>query len=64
MTRSGAKKKPKNKPSKKEQYERFQLAARKLGIDNEEGARRFESAFAKIVPPKRRVKSSHSDETS
>jgi hypothetical protein len=54
MTPSGAKKKPKRKPSKKDQYERFQQTARELGVDNEESAETFERAFKKIVPPKRR----------
>jgi hypothetical protein len=53
MTRSGAKKKTKRKPSKKDQYERFQQTARKLGVDNEESVEVFERTFAKIVPPKR-----------
>jgi hypothetical protein len=43
------------KPSKKDQYERFQKTARDLGIDDEESARKFEGDFAKIVPAKRRV---------
>jgi hypothetical protein len=42
------------KPSKKEQYERFQETARNLGIDDESNAQAFERAFEKIVPPKRR----------
>ena len=42
---------PKAKPSKKDQYERFQQTARDLGIDDKEGAEAFESAFKKIVPP-------------
>jgi hypothetical protein len=40
------------KPSKKDQYERFQQTARDLGIDDKEGAETFERAFEKIVPPK------------
>jgi hypothetical protein len=43
---------PKAKPSKKNQYERFQKTARDLGIDDEESAQTFERAFSKIVPPK------------
>jgi hypothetical protein len=43
------------KPSKKDQYERFQRTARDLGVDGEESAKAFERAFSKIVPPKRRV---------
>lgn len=39
------------KPSKKDQYERFQQTARDLGIDEKEGAETFERAFTKIVPP-------------
>ena len=41
------------KPSKKDQYERFQQTARDLGIDEETGSKTFEEAFKKIVPPKR-----------
>jgi hypothetical protein len=41
--------KPKKKPDK-EQIERFKETARKLGSD--ESGTSFESAFAKIVPPK------------
>jgi hypothetical protein len=52
MAKTGAKQKQK-KPSKEEQYERFQEAARKLGVDNEESAELFERTFEKIVPPKR-----------
>ena len=51
MEKAGEKKKP--KPSKKDQYERFQETARMLDIDNEESAESFERAFEKIVPPKR-----------
>ena len=40
------------KPSKKDQYERFQQTARDLGIDEKEGAEAFERTFEKIVPPK------------
>jgi hypothetical protein len=53
MEKAGEKTKQK-KPNKKEQYERFQQAARKLGVDDEESAVTFERAFKKIVPPKRR----------
>ena len=42
------------KPSKKDQYERFQKTARDLGVDDEESARKFEQTFAKVVPPKSR----------
>jgi hypothetical protein len=42
------------KPSKKEQYERFQKAARELGVDDEQNGKAFEQAFKKIVPPRRR----------
>ena len=45
-------KKPNLKPSKKDQYERFQQTARDLGIDEAEGAEAFERAFEKIVPSK------------
>jgi hypothetical protein len=45
---------PKAKPSKKDQYERFQETARDLGVDDEESARKFEQTFAKIVPPRRK----------
>jgi hypothetical protein len=47
-----AKPKATAKPSKKDQYERFQQTARDLGVDDEESAGRFERAFEKIVPPK------------
>jgi hypothetical protein len=40
------------KPSKKEQYDRFQKTARDFDIDDDESERRFEAAFAKIVPAK------------
>jgi hypothetical protein len=46
--------KPKPKPSKKDQYERFEKTARDLGVDDEEGAASFERVFSKIVPPKRK----------
>jgi hypothetical protein len=46
--------KQKRKPNKKEQYERFQKTARELGVDDDESAQRFERAFEKIVPAKRR----------
>jgi hypothetical protein len=49
-----AKQKPPAKPkSKKDQYERFQKAARDLGVDNEKTAEAFEVAFQKIVPARR-----------
>jgi hypothetical protein len=54
MTPSGAKKKPKRKPGKKAQYERFQQTARELGIDDDEAEKKFVRAFEKIVPPKKR----------
>jgi hypothetical protein len=50
MEKAGTKKSP--KPSKKDQYERFEQAARDLGVDNEESAEAFERAFKKIIPPK------------
>jgi hypothetical protein len=53
MEKPGEKDKQK-KPSKKEQYERFQQTARDLGVDDEQSSKAFESAFKKIVPPKRR----------
>jgi hypothetical protein len=53
-----AKPKTAAKPSKKDQYERFQQTARDLGVDDEESAQTFERAFAKIVPAKRPGKSS------
>jgi hypothetical protein len=46
--------KAKPKPSKKDQYERFQKTARDLGVDDSESAGRFERAFEKIVPVKMR----------
>lgn len=49
-----AEKKKQKKPNKAEQYERFQQAARELGLDDEQSAETFESAFRKIVPPKRK----------
>ena len=51
MEKTGEKKN--KKPSKKDQYERFQQTARDLGIDDEKSAEAFEHAFQKIVPPKR-----------
>jgi hypothetical protein len=53
-----AKPKPAAKPSKKDQYERFQKTARDLDIDDDESAQTFERAFSKIVPPKRPSKAS------
>jgi hypothetical protein len=50
MEKAGTKKSP--KPNKKDQYERFQEAARDLGVDDEESAQKFERDFAKIVPPR------------
>ena len=52
MGKAGEKQKQK-KPSKKEQYERFQQTARDHGIDEEESAKTFEKTFAKIIPPRR-----------
>jgi len=52
MEKAGAKPKAKPKLSKKEQFERFRAAARKLGADPSMEA--FERAFAKLVPPRRR----------
>jgi hypothetical protein len=49
------------RPSKKDQYERFQQTARALGIDDDEGAEAFESAFRKIVPPKHPSSSSEQE---
>ena len=43
------------KPTKKNQFERFQQTARDLGVDDEGSAKAFERAFSKIVPPKKRV---------
>jgi hypothetical protein len=51
MDKSGEKKPA--KPSKKDQYERFQQTARELGVDDDESAATFERAFKKIVPPKK-----------
>jgi hypothetical protein len=56
MAKTGAKKKQNPKPSKRKQYERFQQTARDLGVDDEKSAKTFERAFAKIVPPKSRVR--------
>lgn len=51
--------KPKpEKPSKKDQYERFQQTARDLGVDDQKSAEAFERAFEKIVPAKRPSQSS------
>ncbi len=49
------------KPSKKEQYERFQKTARDLGVDDDQSAAAFERAFEKIVPPRRSPKESPRD---
>jgi hypothetical protein len=57
MAKAGTKEKPK-KPSKKNQYERFQETARQLGVDDEYSAQKFERDFAKIVPPKSRPRTS------
>ena len=54
MEKAAIKKKQKPKASKKEQYERFREAARKLGIDDEKSMEAFERSFVKIVPPKSR----------
>jgi hypothetical protein len=53
-----AKPKTAAKPSKKDQYGRFQQTARDLDIDDDESAQTFERAFSKIVPPKRPSKAS------
>jgi hypothetical protein len=53
-----AKPKTAAKPSKKDQYGRFQQTARDLGVDDEKSAEKFERDFARIVPAKRRAKSS------
>jgi hypothetical protein len=53
MAKAATKQKPRAKPGKKKQYERFQQAARDLGVDDEASAEKFERAFEKIVPPKR-----------
>jgi len=47
--------KPKPKPNKKTQYGRFVETARKLGCDEDQEA--FETAFKKIVSPKKRTTS-------
>jgi hypothetical protein len=53
-----AKRKTAAKPrGKKDQYERFQQAARDLGVDDDKSVEKFERTFGKIVPPKRRVRS-------
>jgi hypothetical protein len=49
-----AKPKATAKPSKKDQYERFQQTARDLGVDDAESGEAFERAFSKIVPPVKR----------
>jgi hypothetical protein len=46
--------KPKPKPNKKGQYERFLEIAREFGVDDERSAEMFERDFGKIVPPKSR----------
>jgi hypothetical protein len=51
-----AEKQKPTKPSKKDQYERFQKTVRDLGVDDEQSAETFERAFAKIVPPRRSSK--------
>jgi len=43
--------------SKNDLYERFQQTARDLGVDDESSAERFERAFEKLVPAKRRKSS-------
>jgi hypothetical protein len=52
MARAVAKKK-RPKKNDKEQFERFQQAARKLGVN--ESMEDFQVKFRKVVPPKRRV---------
>lgn len=56
MEKAGTKKAP--KPSKKDQYERVQNTPRDLGVDDGKSAQKFERAFAKIVPPRKRSHSS------
>lgn len=46
----------KAKPSKKDQYERFQQTARDLGIDDEGSALAFEQTFKKLVPARSRTR--------
>jgi hypothetical protein len=41
------------KPSRKDQYERFQKTARDLGVDDDKSAKDFEDAFCRVVPPRR-----------
>ena len=45
----------KKKPSSKEQFERFEETARKLGADD--SMEEFEAKFQKVVPPKKGPKS-------
>ena len=52
------KQKKTTKLSKKDQYERFQKAARDLHVDDDKSAQTFERTFSKIVPPKRPVRES------
>jgi hypothetical protein len=47
------KKKTKSKTTDREQSERFEKAARDLGIEEHEAAKAFERAFSKIVPAKK-----------
>jgi hypothetical protein len=55
MVKAATQKKGKAKPkNRQEQYERFEKAARALGIDDKANAEAFEYAFKQIVPPKRR----------
>jgi hypothetical protein len=49
------------KPSKKDQFERFEKTARDLGVDDDASAAAFERAFEKIVPPRRAPKESRKD---
>jgi hypothetical protein len=54
MAKAGTRSKPKPDLKKdREQFERFRETARKLGVDDEKSTETFESAFRKIVPPKR-----------
>jgi hypothetical protein len=47
-----AKQKATAKPSKKDQYGRFQKTARDLGVDDEKIAAAFEESFTRLVPPR------------
>jgi hypothetical protein len=58
MGKAGEKQKRKPKLTDKRQYERFIETARKLGGNDKENVETFERTFAKIVPPKSRLRSS------